>query len=338
MLHAASEMLIGTFLGGLAHARGDFAVVDEQMLLETLIVRCRDRGVILTEKCSLLNLSWIDNGRISVETTGETFLCQFVVDAAGGLSSISQTFHLHRLKGFYAVYGARLSNIQLHSPVIVLAYVGQLGHPPPVFEVIPCGPDSAYCAVFVYSHDLVAPSTLSAMFDSYCGHNPFFTMTPSTETVTPKLGSIPIGTLRRRRLPGIMPVGEAALVQPPLLGTAFNEILEYSDNVCSHVDGHLTGRGGWAKAAGYRYPLRKRIQDSLQLAVTTVLLRQNVEALDWLVRFADTLGPESVFGFCSNELTWMKLLEIPLRLPVYALVGARKSPLTASGSRPSRRA
>jgi hypothetical protein len=338
MLHAASEMLIGTFLGGRAHARGDFAVVDEQMLLQTLIARCRDRGVILTEKCSLLNLSWTGNGLIRVETTGEIFLCQFVIDATGGLSSISQTFRLHRLKGFYAVYGARLSNIQLHSPAIVLAYVGQLGHPPPVFEVIPCGPDSAYCAVFVYGHNLVAPGTLAAMFKSYCGHNPFFTMAPSTEFVAPKLGSIPIGTLRRRRLPGVMPVGEAAMAQPPLLGTAFNEILEYSDEVCSHIDGYLTKRRGWAEAECYRYPLRKRIQDRLQLAVTTILLRQNVEAFDWLVRFTDTLGPESVFGFCSNELTWRQLLRIALRLPVYALSGARKSPLTDDVSRPSRRA
>jgi len=56
--YKAPAMIVGTFLGGWAAARGDLAVVDEPLLLCVLIERCRARGVSLKEHATLVNLSW----------------------------------------------------------------------------------------------------------------------------------------------------------------------------------------------------------------------------------------------------------------------------------------
>jgi 2-polyprenyl-6-methoxyphenol hydroxylase-like FAD-dependent oxidoreductase len=316
-------MTVGTFLGGRVVTEGDFAVVDEELLLSDLVERCRQRCALLAERSTLLNLSWVADRHVKVQTTNDTYLTRLVIDATGGLSPIAQTFRLHKLKGFYAVYGARLQNIHLLTPDIVLAYVGHLGNPPPILEVIPCGADSAYCAVFIYSRTVVPPHTLDSMFRAYCHHNPFFAMRPTTEIVSPKLGSIAIGSLRRRWLPRVLPIGEAAMVQPPLLGTAFNEVLEYSEAICSHVDCFLEKDANSRRFVAYRYPLLKQTQDRVQLMLSELLLRENTEAFDRLVRFMNALPSDVVFKLYSNELNWMQLLSVAGRLVVHALFTSR---------------
>src|SRR5208282_4565410 len=148
---------------------------------------------------------------------------------------VAATFRLHHIDGFYAVYGGLLNHIILHTSDIVLGYVSHLGNPPPVFELIPTGPNSAYAVIFVYTKSLIAPRSLAATFEENCRHNPFFHVTDHTTRSNEKSGAIPIGRARRRKLKGVISVGEAGLIQPPLMGTAFNEVLEHSETVCSRV-------------------------------------------------------------------------------------------------------
>ena len=316
-------MLLGTFLGQIVRARGDFAVVDDQALLQTLIARCRDLDVNLAECCSLLNLSW-SHGRIQVRTTAGSYNVRLVVDASGGLSPIAKTFRLHRIDGFYAVCGAHVKGIKLHSVDVVLAHVGHLGDPPPALEVVPTSETSAFCAVFTYS--LPKAQSLEAMFQNYCQHNDFFSWTAGTRVVTAKAGAIPIGSLRRRHLPGVALIGEAALIQPPLLGTAFNEILEYADPIASHLSSALAQSTGVPKRPTYRFPSLKRIQDRLQLEMTRVLLRGNMEAFERLTRFANSLPEPTLYKLCSNELNWLDVMDAAVRLPARLFL-ARMRPI-----------
>jgi flavin-dependent dehydrogenase len=280
---------------------GDFAVVDDRLLLSRLLERCRKHGVSLQEQTTLLNLAWI-NDRVIAETTHGRYRARVVVDAAGGSSPIAATFRLHRLHGFYAVFGALLRGITLHTENIVLAFVERLGDPPPILEVIPCGRDSAYCVVFVYARELTEPQALEGLFQSSCRHNRFFSMTDAANIAQTKLGAIPIGAFHRRRLSGVIHIGEAALVQPPLLGTAFNEMLQYSAAICDYVVDFLRSSSKGRRELRYRFPFRKRLQDRLQMVLTRSLLRNNVEAFDRLVRSLSYLPPSVVFKLFSNEL------------------------------------
>jgi hypothetical protein len=311
-------MIVGTFLGGYLETSGDLAVVDDQLLMRRLVERCRSRGVLLTEQCSLLNLSWADT-RLHVQTTSEPYVTRLVIDASGGQSPIAATFRLHELYGFFSVYGALLRNISLNTKNLVLAYVEHLGDPPPIIEVFPCGDDAAYCCVFLYSKQLVAPNKLEAAFRTHCRHNSFFSTSDKTEIVLPKMGAIPIGRGRGLHLPGIVPMGEAGLVQPPLLGSAFNEVLEYCREVCSHVSRVLADEGGVPKKPSYQYPLRKRVQDRLQLQLMRILLEGNVAAFDRLVRIMSKLPSETVYNFCSNELSWREMFRAVATLPYDSL-------------------
>jgi len=318
VLRKPPGVILGTFLGGWLRVRGDLAVVDDHALLQTILSRCCDRGVQLAEQCTLLNLNWAKDS-VSAQTSSGMYRARLVIDASGGLSPIAKTFRLHRLAGFYAVYGAVLQSVDLHTNDIVLAYIDHLGDPPPILEVIPRGVDSAYCAVFIYSLELTKPQVLEGVFHAYCRNNRFFSTTSRTQITGPKMGAIPIGRMRRRDLPGVAAIGEAALVQPPLLGTAFNEILKYNDPVCSHLSNVLATARRSPGAPNYRYPLIKRAQDRLQLKITEMLLRGNVEVFDRLTRFAQSLPEQTVYNLCSNELTWSELIGVALRLPRYML-------------------
>ena len=319
VLYRPSGMLAGTFLGGHFETRGDFAVVDDQSLMRLLVERCRSCGVLLTDRCSLLNLSWKDT-RLQVQTTCGPYRTRLLVDASGGLSPIATTFRLHKLYGFYTVYGALLRNITLRTTDIVLAYIEHLGDPPPIVEIIPCGDDVAYCAVFLYSKQLKPPRDLTAVFKAHCAHSRFLVTSDKTETTMPKMGAIAIGRLRDRQLAGVIPVGEAGLVQPPLLGTAFNEVLEHCSAVCEHITHVLRYTQGVPHAPSYKYPLLKRVQDGIQLMMMRALLNGNVEAFDRQVRLMSRLPSETVYDFCSNELTWAKMLKAIIWLPFSSTV------------------
>jgi flavin-dependent dehydrogenase len=323
-LHEAPSVVVGTFLGGRVKSKGDLVVVDEGAFLSELIDRCRRLGVLFAEKCTLLNLTWMLD-HVSVHTTGETYRCRLVVDASGASSPIATTFRLHRLDGFFVVCGAHLLDVTLHAEDVVLAYANLLGDPPAILEVIPTGENSAYCSIFTYSKTLSAPHSLDSTLRSQCRNNPFFAMTEQTRVVHGKTGAIAIGKRRPRELHGIVSIGEAGLVQPPLLGTAFNEILEYCEAICAQISRTLAESVGVPKRISFRYPLLKRAQDRLQLALARVLLDENVEALDWLVRFMGRLPSVLVFKLCSNELVWRDLIHIIARLPQYALFRLRRS-------------
>lgn len=317
----APAVLLGTFLGSHARAAGDFVVVDDQLLLRVLIGRCRDNGVILAERCALLNLSW-EEGHIRADTSCGPYSARLIVDASGGQSPIAATFRLHKLYGFYTVYGGLLRNIALRTEDIVLAFVDQLGDPPPLLEVVPCGPDSAYCALFTYTQHLSPPQSLESTFHVHCRKNRFFSALAATEVASPKMGAIPIGSIRRRQLPGVISIGEAGLVQPPLLGTAFNETLEYSKALCAHVSAVLSRTDGVPSTPNFRYPVRKWAQDRLQFAMVRFLLRGNVEVFDRLVRAAGALPEEILYSLCSNEMTSRQLLSASARLLPHMLFPA----------------
>jgi hypothetical protein len=114
-------------------------------------------------------------------------------------------------------------------------------------------------------------------------------------------------------------VGEAALVQPPLIGTAFNETLEYSDQVCSHLSDCLRSSTGVPESVWFRHPLLKPAQDKMQLAMARLLLRGDVQAFDRLTEFAATLPEQWTHNLCSNEMTWADLLSAAWRFPLYLL-------------------
>jgi|SRR6185503_3376167 len=316
ILYNPGGMTASTFLGGFFRTTGDFAVVDDQSLMRVLLERCRSQGVQLVEKCSLLNLRWNER-RIAVHTTSNAYSTRLVIDATGGQSPIAATFRLHRLYGFYSIYGSMLRGIALKTPDIVLAHIGRLGDPPPVLEIIPCGEDTAYCSIFLYSKQLIPPRNLVAAFEDHCSHNEFFCATEETVSESVKIGAIPIGRIRKRQLPGVVLVGEAALVQPPLLGTAFNEVLEYCDSLCEHISGVLSRNSGVPRKPNFRYPLLKRAQDRVQLRMTRKLLNNNVETFDRLIRFMGLLPAETIYSFCSNEMDWVQLLNTVARLPLY---------------------
>jgi 2-polyprenyl-6-methoxyphenol hydroxylase-like FAD-dependent oxidoreductase len=321
VLNNPTRMTAATFLGGEVAVHGDFAVVDEQRILTELIERCRARGVQLIENCELVNLLWTKN-RLQVRTTGETFIARLVADATGGGSPIASTFRLHRIDGFYAVYGALLHNIKLHTDDIVLGYVGHLGDPAPVLELIPTGPDSAYCVVFIFTRTLMPPAALAALFENHCQHNPFFDMTPQSRRGIEKSGAIPIGRVRRRRLAGVVSLGEAALIQPPLMATAFNAILEHSEPACVQISQSLKDSSRLAEVPRQLYSPLKRTQDRLQLIIARNLIRGNVELFDTTLRIMNKFPEQVLFNFFSSELTWGQLLHIAIRLPWSLIVSS----------------
>jgi 2-polyprenyl-6-methoxyphenol hydroxylase-like FAD-dependent oxidoreductase len=307
-------MIAGTFLGGNISVNGDFAVVDDQKILKILIERCKRQGVLFTENCDLLNLKW-EAHRIEAYTTQAPFAARVIIDAGGGASKIASSFRLHRIDGFYAVYGCQLNNIKLHSNDIVLGYVAHLGDPPPILEVVPTGESSAYCVIFIFSETLLAPSVLADAFEKHCRYNQFFSTTDVTVRGLEKAGAIPIGHASHRRLPGVVSLGEAALIQPPLMGTAFNEILEHTQSSCHQISEALNRGDAIIQLNGPLYPLLKRTQDRLQLFVARSLMTGNVELFDKTLRAVSAFSDEVVFNFFSNELTWMQLAHMGVKLP-----------------------
>lgn len=187
--------------------------------------------------------------------------------------------------------------------------------------MIPTGVDSAYCVIFVYSKMLVPSASLAAAFERHCLHNPFFEMTPRSHRGPEKAGAIPIGRVHPRVLPGIIALGEAALVQPPLMGTAFNESLETTNDVCKKISWALEHGRGLARVPRQFYPTLKHFQDRLQLLVVRMLIEGNVEQLDRVFRALNGFSEHLNFKFFSNELTWLELVNLTSRLSIRLLLG-----------------
>lgn len=318
VLSTPRRMTAGTFLGSNVSVRGDFAVADERRVLSVLSQRARTAGAQLFDNCTLLNLSWTGD-LVTVQTTCGAFSTRLLADASGGGSPIAQTFRLHHVDGFYAVRGGMLQDIELKSQDIILGHVSQLGDPPPIFEVVPTGESSAYCVLFIFSKGLVPPASLAAAFEMHCHHNPFFSFTRSSRIVSEKSGAIPIGSLTKRKLPGVVLLGEAGMIQPPLMGTAFNEVLEHSHSVCSTISRSLMNSKSICRPPRRLYPTIKLIQDRLQLEVAKILINANVETIDRTLRSLGTMPEKLLFNFFSNELTWPQLLHVTAHLPWNAI-------------------
>jgi 2-polyprenyl-6-methoxyphenol hydroxylase-like FAD-dependent oxidoreductase len=305
-------------LGGYISVNGDFAVVDDRQLLRILLEQCRDRGVHFQENCRLLNLAWMSK-RVQAQTTQGTIVARLIVDATGGMSAVASTFRLHRIDGFYSIYGGMLRNIRLHAQEIILGYVSQLGDPPPILEIFPTGDSSAYCVIFIYAKRLVPPQSLAAAFHDHCRHNPFFELTSNTQWEDEKAGAVPIGQRHRRNLPGVIPFGEAGIIQPPLMGTAFNEVLEHAELLCSQISRELKASKERVARPRLVYPLRKRAQDRVQLPLIRAILSGNIERFDLLLRVMARFSESILFNFFSNELTWAQVGSLALRLPGFFL-------------------
>lgn len=315
ILSSASRVTVGTFLGSKVVGEGDLAVVDDCIFLQTLIDRCSKAEVDLIDSARLLSLSW---GRdyIEVITTGGEFKGRLVVDATGGGSPIARTFRLHKLSGFFSVYGAHVTAIDLSSQDVVLAHVHHLGHPPPMLEIIPTGPTSAFCAIFIASKRSVDPEKLQSSFGIHLKNNPFVSMTGATKLEGARMGVIPIGRLKKRKLPGIVAHGEAALVQPPLLGTAFNDVLEYTTLVAEAIIVAMRSRKRFP-AVKVRYPTMKVVNDTLQGKLARKVIKGDVSTFDRIVGRLTHLSPSQAFRLFSGELVAQ---DIPSFLPLLGLL------------------
>jgi len=291
---------VGTFLAPPAVATGDFAVVDEERLLRELMRRCDERGVFFSEQTEAFNFHHADS-RLTVETNRGPAQTRLIVDATGGLSQIAASFRLHRIIGFYSIYGAHLENLTLASADIVGAYVLRFGDPPPLFEVIPTSSTSAFVVVFVAARRLHSPASLKRAFEDHVRDNPFFHCRQARPQFTAKFGAIPIGASERRHVPGLLSCGESAMIQSPLLGAAFNEMLDHTTLIANGVNEafHTTTKG--LVNVLVKYPLTKRVNDCLQLMLAKRLTDGSLEDFESLVRFLDRLGPRRAYDlFCTS--------------------------------------
>ena len=304
----AARATLGTFQGSFAYAEGDFAVADEAVLLGILKDRCLQASVCLIENTKVLNVA-IDGQRLLLETTRRLYQTRLVLDASGGGSPFAATFRLHKLEGFYSIYGAHLKDIILASEDIVGGHIIHFGHPAPILEVIPTGPTSAFCIVFVVSKDVIEPAKLSNSFREHVDHNPFFKIGNFECTNDLKMGVIPIGRPILRRLPGILPVGEAGMLQSPLLGAAFNEVLEYADLIAQAVLSAFGRHNNGIVQPRVKYPMVKNINDRIQLALARGLLDGSLESFDRLAWFIKELGPTCAYRLFATQLGWS---DVPL--------------------------
>jgi flavin-dependent dehydrogenase len=303
--HRMSRATIGTFQGAFAFAEGNYTTVDETVLLRLLIDRCAAASVRLVERTKVLSVAAERHG-VVVHTTSGPYRARLVVDASGGSSPFAATFRLHRLEGFYSIYGAHLTELSLASNDVVGAHVVHFGHPTPLFEVIPTGPTSAFCVVFLVSRTVMDPTSLRDSFREHIDHNPFLRSSVALPA-EPKMGIIPIGRPARRSLRGILPVGEAGMLQSPLLGAALNEMLEYGDRIVAAVMAEFARTSEGLVSPRLTFPRIKAVNDAVQLMLVRRLLDGSLTSFERLTRFMDALGPARSYRLLCTNLTWADL-------------------------------
>jgi 2-polyprenyl-6-methoxyphenol hydroxylase-like FAD-dependent oxidoreductase len=299
-----NRLTIGSFLGGQAQAHGIVNVVDEKRLLARLVARCRSEGVVVVDRASVSAVRWIE-GELDVHSGPSCFRTRLLIDCSGGSSAIAATFRLHELTGFFTIYAEHRNRLAFQADTLVTAQASVLGHPPVFFELMPTGPDSAFCIAFTATQRAQRFEKLEATLHEQLAGRQFVTAAPESEITRRARGIIPIGRVKRR-LPGVASFGEAAMLQPPLLGTAFNEALEYAHSFAEQVREALERR----RTASFRphYPLAKRFNDALQWWFAKRLIDASVEDIDYLTRISARLSPETLFALYSNELSLSKCL------------------------------
>jgi flavin-dependent dehydrogenase len=292
-------LTIGSFLGARAEAHGRLAVVDEQRLLARLVDRCRSVGVTLAEHTRVSAIRWT-NGVVELDMPNLRVRARLVIDCTGGSSPIAATFRQHELTGFFTIYAEHRTRMVFEPRTIAAAHVSLLGNPPVFFELMPTGSDSAFCIAFTATRRVRPFDQLKTTVDEQIKQEWFVAATAGSQITRRVRGIIPVGRMQRR-LPAIMSFGEAAMLQPPLLGTAFNEVLEHSHAVADQaIEAVLRNR---TRKFRPRYPLAKRLNDSLQWWFAKRLIEASVEEIDYLIRISARLAPETLFALYSNELS-----------------------------------
>jgi flavin-dependent dehydrogenase len=299
--YRTARATVGTFQGSFAYAEGAFTVVNERTLLDLLIEGCRRASVRLFENTKVLNIAK-QEGHLVVHTTDGQYRARLVLDASGGASPFAATFRLQRLEGFYSIYGGHLEDLDLSSTDIVGAHIIHFGHPAPMFEVIPTGPTSAFCVVFLIARDVVDPTTLRDSFREHVSHNPFFKARSPAELGRLKMGVIPIGRASKKVVSGILPVGEAAMLQSPLLGAALNEILDHADQITSDIVSEFEKHDEGIVFPRIRPSMVKTANDRIQLMLVRPLLDGTLASFERLVEFLRRLGPQPAYRLLCSGL------------------------------------
>jgi hypothetical protein len=155
--------------------------------------------------------------------------------------------------------------------------------------------------VFLASRRLHPPASLRSSFDDHVRQNPFFSCSSSKQLFSPKFGAIPIGQSTRRVIPGLLSCGEAAMIQSPLLGAAFNEVLDDTDNMANAINEAFRDTASGIVTVRVKHSITKRLNDRLQLMLARKLTDGSLEDFEALVRFLDRIGPERAYDlFCTN--------------------------------------
>lgn len=312
MVSTPEHLRISTFLGATALAIGDVAVTDEQAVLIVFLERCRAAGVIVLDRTELLSLEW-EPTAVRLLSNRRTIRARIVVDCTGGLSPIAATFQLHRILGFFTIFGSHLTDVSFTSNELILASIDRLGHPPAFFEIMPTSATTALAVVFHATRRALPFDDLARSFREHVANNPYFTAARIDERRL-RQGVIPIGKARRRRLPFTESFGEAAMMQPPLIGSAFNDVLEFAHDVAEQIRSALRRGTSACRDFRIRYPLAKRFNNELQWMFARALVDGSLERYDRLVHLAAALEPHELFAFYSNELSLTKILRAGVRM------------------------
>lgn len=323
---AFSSAIFGTFLGNPIAVPGDFVVAAEQQVLARLSERAMSTGVTILEECPVTAVRWLENAVVATTPVGP-IPCSVLVDASGGSSPIAASFRLHTLYGYYTVYGQHFQSVALASEQLIAGVVPELGYPPIIFEVIPIPPASVICSAFVVTRRARHSSELRPSLERFVRGNEFFAPTAQTTLKSEKFGAIPIGRLSRRRLPRVIGFGEAGMMQAPLLGGAFNEVLVHAAHFSERLAGTLAGRR--ATARQIHYGAQKRVNDWIQLALARILVDGTALGLQRLAEGLARIGPGRAYRFLASELS---ATEVP-RVTLSALIPARAISKPDSGSK-----
>ena len=303
--------VVKTFLGPPAFASGNHAVVNDTALLASLKERAIGNGASIFEHSELVSLDWKDSKIVAGIHTGERLSARYLIDATGGSSPVVASLGISRIEGFYSVYGAYLENIDLVTTDIIGADVIYLGSPAPILEVIPTGRDSAHCVIFTIGRRATQPERLRAEFERNCRLNPYFRTTSGTVS-SPKFGVIPIGTQRKKWPPRIGLFGESALIQPALLGTAFNEVVLQVDDFASQI--LQAAARDQVRIDPPTRTISQTLNDWIQLKLAMRILDGSAADIEWIAEAIRQMGPQVAYRLFLSEMRWAELIKVASKL------------------------
>lgn len=308
IVYRANRATIGSFWGSTAEAVGDFSIIDSHLMLSTLRERCEALGVQIYEEAPVRRVVPLHD-RAEVHHRGGPSTARLVVDATGGGSQIAASLRSHQILGFFSVFAREYSGLELSSDDVVAAHVLRFGNPLPQFELLPTGPNSGLCVMFVASEKVVAPALLEPLLSEHLADNPFVRLRRDSTRGSPKFGLIPIGKPRNsQRRPGFISFGEAALLQSPLLGAAFNEVLDWVESFSGTIAASLDSEG--TPTPYWKPPWSKRVNDKIQLLMASKLIDCSLDDFDFLVQQLQRLGSTGAYRLLATRLLATDLLAL----------------------------